>query len=234
MRPSLTAALVLLGLCAGLVLALDRSPETASRPSMTRSRVLPGVQPGGAILLPNQWSLRPVGKQLRLGDFPVNLALHPSGRWMAVLHAGYGDHEIQIVDLKRQKVVSHVGLDQTFYGLCFAPDGKHLFASGGEFEVIHAFEFADGLLSQHQQLPVVKATERFIPAGLAVDASGNTVYAAGPWGDAVCILPWAEPERGSLIALGQRSYPYACTVDSKRKQLYVSLWNRAVVAVVNL
>ena len=39
-------------------------------------RALPGVQPGGAILLPNQWSIRPAGKQLELGDFPVNLALH--------------------------------------------------------------------------------------------------------------------------------------------------------------
>ena len=42
------------------------------------------------IRLPNQWSLRPVGRHLALGDFPVNLALHPSGKYLAVLHAGYG------------------------------------------------------------------------------------------------------------------------------------------------
>ena len=39
------------------------------------------------MLLPNQWSLRPAGKQLELGVFPVNIALHPSGRWLAVLLA---------------------------------------------------------------------------------------------------------------------------------------------------
>src|SRR6266853_1973539 len=134
MRPSLTAALVLLGLCAGLVLALDRTQEPVLRPPMARARVLPGVQPGGAILLPNQWSLRPVGKQVELGDFPVNLALHPSGQWLAVLHAGYGDHEVVVVDLKKQKIVSRALLDQAFYGLAFSPDGRKLYASGGEFE----------------------------------------------------------------------------------------------------
>ena len=38
---------------------------------------LPGYRPDGSILLPNQWSLRPAGRQIELGDFPVNIALHP-------------------------------------------------------------------------------------------------------------------------------------------------------------
>ena len=59
--------------------------------------VLPGMQASGKILLPNQWSLRPAGKQLKMGDFPVNIALHPTEPFAAVLHAGYGDHEVVIV-----------------------------------------------------------------------------------------------------------------------------------------
>ena len=27
-------------------------------------------------------------------------------------------------------------VEQTFYGLCFSPDGRQLFASGGEYEVV--------------------------------------------------------------------------------------------------
>src|ERR1700716_3918676 len=73
----------------------------APAPAVARS--LPGLQPGGHVLLPNQWSLRPAGKQVPLGDFPVNLALHPTGRWAAVLHAGHGTHEVQIVDLQKGK-----------------------------------------------------------------------------------------------------------------------------------
>src|SRR5215831_5038914 len=130
----ITAAVVLLS---GAALALGRDEAPAKR------RVLPGIQAGGFIQMPNQWSLRPAGKQLPLGDFPVNLALHPGGQWLAVLHAGYGEHEVVIVDLNRARtrIVCRVPLQQSFYGLCFAPDGRTLFASGGEFEVVHAFAF---------------------------------------------------------------------------------------------
>ena len=54
-------------------------------------------------------------------------------------------------------------LEQTFYGLCFAPDGKTLFASGGEFEVVHAWDFdEDCLLSRHRVLPVARIFDKFI------------------------------------------------------------------------
>src|SRR5262249_1273559 len=80
-------------------------------------RALPGMQIGGAVLLPNQWSLRPAGKQLELGVFPVNIALHPGGRWLAVLHAGYGEHQVITVDLQRLAVIDRAGMKQAFYGL---------------------------------------------------------------------------------------------------------------------
>src|SRR5262249_17703973 len=126
MHRSVIAAAVLLGACAalGATLGLDREPAPPRRPAT--APVLPGVQKDGAVRLPNQWSLGPAGRQLELGDFPVNLALHPSGKWLAVLHAGYGEHEVVIVDLnpKRQRIACRVPLEQTFCGLCFSPGGK--------------------------------------------------------------------------------------------------------------
>ena len=47
----------------------------------------PGPTEDGAVLLPNQWYLRPAGKQILLGDFPVNIAVHPGGKFAAVLHS---------------------------------------------------------------------------------------------------------------------------------------------------
>src|SRR5205085_9967922 len=100
LTPSLTAALLLAGTCGVLAAALDagRKPAEPRPPVAATPRLLPGVQPGGEVRLPNGWSLRPAGKQLALGDFPVNLALHPSGEWLAVLHAGFGEHEVMVVD----------------------------------------------------------------------------------------------------------------------------------------
>src|SRR5689334_12242253 len=114
-RRSLFAVAFLLGICAFLAAKLGATQETKegtippaskSRSSLSPAappRFLPGVQPGGSVLLPNQWSLRPAGKQVVIGDLPVNVALHPGGRWLAVLHAGYGEHEVMIVDLQREK-----------------------------------------------------------------------------------------------------------------------------------
>ncbi|HEV3263025.1 MAG TPA: alkaline phosphatase family protein [Gemmataceae bacterium] len=234
MRRSLVAFAVLLMICGVLTSVLSR--ERAARPPApaVHSRHLPGVLRSGFVQLPNQWSLRPAGKQVELGDFPVNLALHPDGHWLAALHAGYGEHEITTVDLRRQKVVSRVVIPQTFYGLCFSPDGRQLFASGGEFEIVHAYDFDDGLLSRHRELAVAKPKDKFVTAGLAIDAKGQLLCAAGTWGGAVCLLPLHEPERRATVALGKDSYPYACAFDPSGQRLYVSLWSEAAIAVVDV
>jgi DNA-binding beta-propeller fold protein YncE len=223
-------------MASAIVMAIVLSAHAEPEPMKPAARVLPGVQPSGAVQLPNQWSLRPAGKQIELGDFPVNLALHPSGQWLAVLHAGYGTHEIAIVDLnpKRQRIASRVTLDQAFYGLCFAPDGRTLFASGGEYEVVHMFAFESGFLYRHQQLAVAPAGEKFIPGGLVVDPAGRTLFVAGPWGDAVCMIPLDNLANRATIAFDKDSYPYTCAVDPAGKRLYISLWNRAAVAVCDL
>jgi WD40 repeat protein len=125
------------------------SPEqTTSSGSPQRAALdLPGARADGAIRLPNQWFLRPVGKQVLVGDFPVNIAIHPSGKFAAVLHSGYGQHEIIVLELPGGKLVSRTALDEAFYGLAFSPNGKRVFASGAGSEVVHAFTFADGYLS---------------------------------------------------------------------------------------
>src|SRR5207253_309534 len=91
MRRRVVCLTLLLGLGYTVLLApLHADNPPAKEPVPLRT--LPGVKDGGTVLLPNGWSLKPAGKQVALGDFPVNMALHPSGEWLAVLHAGYGDH----------------------------------------------------------------------------------------------------------------------------------------------
>src|SRR5271166_2940001 len=119
---------------ATLPLLLSANSASAREPSgdpRSLLRPLPGLQADGAVLLPNQWSLRPAGKQVEVGCFPVNVALHPQGDWAAILHSGYGPHEVVVVDLKTARIASRVTLPRTFYGLCFTPSGRRLLVSGG-------------------------------------------------------------------------------------------------------
>src|SRR6185312_6595338 len=179
----LAVAVLLLG--AIVVLAQPPRPE----------RVLPGLNQSGFVQLPNQWKLKPAGKHLDLGDFPVNIAIHPTGQFAAVLHAGYREHEVIIVDLNKAKtkIVSRVTIDQAFYGLAWAPDGKQLYASGGEFEVVHVFEFDKGYLKKTRSLDVSRAEEpklpRVVVGGITVDAAGRELFVASPWGDCIVRVP---------------------------------------------
>ena len=216
--------------------------------------VLPGLQRDGSVLLPNQWSLRPVGRQINVGDFPVNIALHPDGAFAAVMHSGWGQHEVRILDVKSGRPVSQVALDEAFYGLAWSPDGKKLYASGAGAEVIHAFDFAEGFLFSHRELRLRPATETGVPAGLAVSADGSALYIAELWGQRVEKIStadghafWTRPlgaaQHGELSdAEAERwragydpdsTFPYTCVTDEKHGRVFVSLWGKSAVLVLD-
>src|SRR5580704_9755843 len=113
----------------------------------------PGLQPDGSVLLHNQWSVRPAGRQIALSNcFPVNVAVEPKGRHAAVLLAGYTAHEVVAVDLNTGTVTSRAPLHEAFYGLAFSHDGSALYCSGGGDEVVHRFSFLNGQLTNHTQI----------------------------------------------------------------------------------
>ena len=72
-RYSLLAATLLVGGAVALLTTAGAGRDADAK------RLLPGLQPDGFVLLPNQWKLRPTGTQTELGDFPVHAELHPSG-----------------------------------------------------------------------------------------------------------------------------------------------------------
>ena len=164
----------------------------------------PGAKPDGTTLLPNMWSLKPAGRQLPLGNFPVNIALHPDGRYAAVLYAGYSDHAIAIIDLKSETLVANQPIDETWYGLVFTPDGGKLLASGASTEELHVFAFANGKLSDHRKIRLRPKTQRGIPAGIAVTHDGRTAYVANVWGHCISIVDLVK-ETSADIALTEHA-----------------------------
>ncbi len=222
----------------------------ASKPATT----LPGLQRDGSVLLPNQWSLRPVGKQVPVGDFPINIALHPAGKFAAVLHSGYGLHEVRILEIKTARIVSQAALEESFYGLAWSPDGKRLFASGASAEVVHTFDFKDGYLSGLVDLPLRPVAEQGIPTGLATSADGKALYVAESWGQRVEKVSatdgkaiWArsfavaegkaitdhEGQRFKPAADPSAPFPYTCVADEKNGRIFVSLWAQSAVLVLD-
>lgn len=168
----LSATLLFLTACHS---SFQTTPTTPAERSS--AGVFPGPRADGSVLLPNQWSLNPVGRQIVVGDFPVQIVVHPDGQYAAVLHCGYGPHEIAVLDLKTLKIVSRANLDESFYGIVFSRNGEHLYASGAGLEAIHVFDFRAGHLFGHRTIALRDVRERGVPAGLAIDQNGKRLWA---------------------------------------------------------
>jgi len=198
---------------------------------------LPGLRPDGSVLLPNQWSLRPAGKQIALGNFPVYIAMHPAGRYAAVLHCGHGRHEIIVVDAGgfteeaqsghgrhdvvvrepiENKAVSRAAVREAFYGLAFSPDGRQLFCSGAGDEVIHVFDFKEGKLTAQPDIRLRDAKVRGIPCGLAVSRDGRELFAANVWGQSVSRVELAGRTNLGDIFFTARDQAVEIAVDTNR------------------
>ncbi len=173
--------------------------QTASE---KRVILLPGQRPDGSVLLPNQWSLRPAGRQIPVFDFPISMAVHPSGRYAAVLHAGYSQHEIAVLDVKAERVASRRRLNETFYGIAFSSDGNKVFCSGAGAEVIHVFTFESGSLIDPRNISIRPVKERGIPAGLALSRSGRELFVANVWGQSVSRVTLGVVENVIDLPLG--------------------------------
>ncbi len=217
--------------------------QEAGGPAAEKPEVIwPGMTRAGTIQLPNGWSLNPAGRQLALGDFPVLMAECPTAPVLAVLHAGYGEHEVITLDVGPDvpRVVGRVALPSSFSGLAWSPDGKRLFVGGGFDDVVYRFDHAEGLLSNRETFAYPDSEpgrgerrNQRTPAGLALSADGSTLWVAEAWGHAVARF---DAETGRLIdeiALGDESYPFAVALDEPRGRAYVSLWGAAKVAAID-
>ena len=97
------SSLVFVILLASLSLLLNSQGFSQAPPP--KKAIWPGLARDGSVLLPNGWSIKEAGRQSRLGDFPVLAEIHPTEPVIAVLHAGYGEHEVITVNTNNGKII---------------------------------------------------------------------------------------------------------------------------------
>jgi YVTN family beta-propeller protein len=196
----------------------------------------PGKKADGSILLPNMWSLRPAGIQVPVADFPVNIAVHPEGKFAAILHAGHSAHEIHILDIADARIVHQEKIDETFYGIEFSANGQKLYTSGSSSEAVRSFQFdrKTGGLAGQQLIPIQDAKERGIPAGLTLSADSGALYVANVLGQKVSkvdLQKTGEPVTHISIAAGLTQAPRPQTTASQLSEDEAAASKRAEAAM---
>ncbi|RMD93974.1 MAG: hypothetical protein D6814_15005, partial [Calditrichaeota bacterium] len=198
--------------------------------SCGKSPELPGSFEWGT-RLPNRWILTPVGKQIPVGDLPLNLALSSNGRWLAVTNNGYSRQFISIIDVQKDSVAQELPVAKSFYGLAFALGDSTLFASGGGDNQILVWHLDQNRWQAGDSIALggKSAPEEIFPAGLAVSADGKTLYVAENLANALSVVSLPGSKVEARIPLG--AYPYDVTLTPDGSKAYISLWGGAKVSV---
>jgi DNA-binding beta-propeller fold protein YncE len=175
------------------------------------------------VTLPNGWSLTPVGKQLPLGDLPLNIALSPDKKLAAVTNNGQSDQTIQLIDVEKEVILDSIIIAKAWLGLTFSNDGKFIYASGGNDNRIIIYSVIKNKLAGFDTITIGKPwPERISVAGLAVDDSKKLLYTVTKENNSLYVIDLQKKKVLSKHSLDGEGY--TCILSPDKKTLYITCW----------
>ena len=177
----------------------------------------------GRVSLPNGWQLTPVGKTVPLGDLPLNIAVSPDKKLAAVTNNGQSDQSIELVDIKKGKVIQTLPIEKAWLGLTFSDDGKSLYASGGNDNIIIRYAVSKTGISNADTITLGKPwPEKISVAGIAADDTKKRLYAVTKEDNSLYVIDLQSRKVVSQHQLGGEGY--TCILSPDHKTLYASCW----------
>jgi YVTN family beta-propeller protein len=181
--------------------------------------------------LPTGRTLDPAGVVWPVGSMPLAMTLSPSGREVVVLLNGWREQGVQVVDRASGRVVQTLPQAAAFLGLAFSPDGRTLYASGGNQDVVYRYAWANARAQLTDSIIIEpKAPQkngRRYPAGLALSPDGSHLYVAENLTDSLAVVDLATA--AVVQRFGVERYPYGVVVDGEGT-VYVSSWGGSTVS----
>ncbi|MBV8280687.1 MAG: hypothetical protein JO347_01325, partial [Candidatus Eremiobacteraeota bacterium] len=191
-----------------------------------------GLRAADVTTLPSGWHITPAGSAiLPLGTLPLRIAQDPSGRFLALSNAGFGDLAISIVSEDNSQIVASRPIAHTFYGLAFSPSGDALYASTASDGGVDRFAFdaSTGKLGDPSFLPL--GSGKLWVNGLAVSLDGSTVFAAVEGANDLVAVRAQSGATAFATAVGDT--PYGVILSANGARVYVSNWGGSSVSVVD-
>lgn len=175
------------------------------------------------MLLPTGWSLTPAGTSLPLGDLPLNIAVSPNKKWLAVTNNGQGKHSLQLIQAKKGRLLHSLEIPIAWLGLAFSDDSRTLYVSGGNSNAILRYAIEAGKLVLRDTLTLGKPwPTRISPTGLCVDSKRNLLYVVSKENNSLYVLDTRTKTVVHRDSIGKELY--TCALSPDRKLLYITHW----------
>ncbi|HSU15729.1 bifunctional YncE family protein/alkaline phosphatase family protein [Longimicrobium sp.] len=230
-----------LSACAALAAACAPAPSPVPAPAPASPAPAPAAAPAPAQVrvsadslrprLPTGVTLDPAAPMRDVGPMPLAILPAPEGGRVVMLLSGWGKQGVQVAGMDGA-VVQTLEQASAFVGLAFSPDGRTLYASGGNQDVVYRYAWANGAATLRDSLVLArkepgKNGTRY-PAGIAVSPDGRWVYAAENLADSLAVIDAATGRVAARFATER--YPYGVAVGPEGT-VYVSAWGGSTVSV---
>ncbi len=179
--------------------------------------VTPGKQGDGTIVVPSNQVLKTAGTSTLLSQRPVDIALRPDGKQLAVTTTNL----TFLIEAASGKVTQSFDKgNRNVAGLAYSPDGTHLYYSKGETHQVALVAIdASGNASVEDEVDTGKNSW---PAGLSVSPDGKTLYVALFGTNSLGIIDIAGKKLSKSVPVG--SSPFGSYVSPDGKKVYTSNW----------
>jgi YVTN family beta-propeller protein len=201
-------------------------------PSSQVKSTVSAQDPSGLRRLPTGATLDPAGVSYDLGSMPLAMTLSPGKDRIVVLLNGWREQGIQVVERSSGRVLQTISLPAVFLGIAFSPDGRSLYVSGGNQDVVYRFDWRSGAATLVDSISLAikekgKDGTRY-PAGIALSPDGRTLYVAENLADSVAVVDLGS--RRVVQRLATERYPYGVVVGPNGT-VYASAWGGWTVSI---
>jgi YVTN family beta-propeller protein len=176
------------------------------------------------VLLPNGWSLTPAGKNLAIGELPLNMAISSNRKYLAITNNGQSTHTIDLIDVEKETRIDSIVIAKAWYGLAFSKDDQFLYASGGHDNKVNKYSLQNEKLQLVDSFALGKPWPNQIgTAGLALEETiHQKLFVVSKEAKSLYVFNLITKALEKTISLGAEAY--TCKLSADRNTLYISLW----------
>ena len=180
-----------------------------------------GPQPDGSILVPTNQLLRPAGFQIVFPGRPVDLALSPDGKWLAVLNKNSLDL-IRVFDRTIMQTLPFPKSGASFKGLLFSADGRKIYVSQASDRIYVANKDKNNILQWDKPIlfPKPEIGGKTVPGGFVFSEKEDKLYVALSRSNSLGVVNMGDM---SVAEIPVGVAPYEIVLFSAEKA-YVSNW----------